>query len=60
MIGENKLILNAETVNYIFGKHLKNNYFKDANFVVQGIEKKYSNEWEVTLQGKENPEKQEA
>lgn len=60
MIGENKLILNQETVGYIFERHLKENYFKDSNFVVSGIKKKYLDEWEVTLTGKENSEEQEA
>ena len=52
MIGINTVIINRETANSIFQKYFMDHLFKDGDFKVSGINKKY-NDWEITLEGKE-------
>ena len=54
MIGENKLILNHETMMSIIENYIKEHIFKELDFTVTDVEfKTYDNKWELTLVGKE-------
>jgi len=52
MIGQNKLILNHETMMAIIETHLKNHFFKELDFTVTDVDYRLY-KWELTLAGKE-------